>query len=250
MQDGFFAYWWRVAMRTTKDTFALTGNSLGKSIVGLISTLAICAIGFSFIGDKASEKILWSAIGLIPGSTIFITCWAWFFLRTPWQLECDLRNKHEEELQKAWGQATGANEELEEAIKSHAEEMQKEAARFIRLQTEIDTKPATVADVREAMKLIAKNGHALMDADCTVKEWVVWFGHAKVFVKGAFRTSYHQDFEGRSNCQNNYDPQRGHFQRMSECLDWLNGWVGKISESEINPDCTQAWIREQSATQN
>jgi hypothetical protein len=71
MPEKFRTYWWLVVTRAATDASSFVGTTPKKAAFGFFTTLAAFAIGFSFLGDEVWQKIIWAAISLIPGTTIF-----------------------------------------------------------------------------------------------------------------------------------------------------------------------------------
>lgn len=101
MQGGFFAYWWRVIMRSVIDA-GKVANDAGvapiKLLVAFAIVLLVCVIGSFFLGESVAERILWALGTMIAGVGLFLFILAIFVFRTPWKFENDAAEQHEKRL--------------------------------------------------------------------------------------------------------------------------------------------------------
>jgi hypothetical protein len=123
----------------------------------------------------------------------------------------------------------------EAALRSEIESLKEQVGA---MRVERERKPASVHDILDRTLEFAREARRrLHDSQAACDEW---YDRANRFVAVAFRKRFAEEFSNRWNTRSN----QSHRHRVQECLNWLNGWTGKLSEEHVNPAFTEPLLAE------
>jgi hypothetical protein len=150
---------------------------------------------------------------------------------------------HQEQEQGHAANTKGQQQTHDAVVKSYAT-----------LRAEVNADPATADDVAEEFRLLTRQARKFLErgrplySESDAKQWIE---RAKSIVKLTLRSTYSDELTSIIDCVYNADDGFLQMTRvLNEVATWLSQWDGRLTKSQIRPECTQAMLLAATATQS